>query len=266
MRTHTLIAALAVAGVVTAASASAQMIQSPSVTIETHRAGAIEYITGGVGEQERAAMRSIGNDYNLKVVTAAPSGNLLNVVDLTVADTSGTPILNAQTEGPLFYAKLPEGQYNVIAKVDGRTFQAPVRVGSGAAPELTLNIPVTATGATIATAPVRTAPAARAPAAPPSRVVHGGSRDPKATPDEYQRHISLYEIDPSAANAQAEVTLYEVYPDGTTRRVAPGATRPAPGYGDAESDADITIQIEPVPEPGAALPPPPAVIWPYAYM
>jgi hypothetical protein len=228
-----------------------------------------------VGEQERAAMRSIGNDYNLKVVTAAPSGNLLNVVDLTVTDTSGTAILNAQTEGPLFYAKLPEGQYNVIAKVDGRMFQAPVRVGTGAAPELTLNIPVTATGATIATAPVGTAPAARAPIATapatraptaPSRVVHGGSRDPKATPDEYQRHISLYEIDPSAANAQAEVTLYEVYPDGTTRRVAPGATRPAPGYGDAESDADITIKVEPVPEPGAALPPPPAVIWPDADM
>jgi hypothetical protein len=235
------------------------MVQSPSVTLETHRAGSVEYISGGVGEQERAAMRSLGNDYNLKVVMAAPTGNYLNSVDMTIADTAGTPIVNVATNGPLFYAKLPEGQYNVIAKVEGRTFQAPVRVGSGAGPELTLSIPVTSTGE-----PMRTAQSSGVQMSNPTRVYTGGSSNPRATTDETHNHISLYDIDPGAANAQAEVTLFEVYPDGTTRQVAPGSVPPRPqSYGiDADSNADVTIRVAPVPEPGAALPPPPVVITP----
>lgn len=243
MRRYVLMTAAVAASLSLATRASAlTMTEQPTTMIETHRSGSIEYITGGIGEQELAAIRSMGSNYNLKVVTAMPDGAYLNNVDLTVADARGTPILNATTQGPLFYAKLPPGRYNIIVRVNGQTVEKAVTAGSTPVPEvsLTMNAPTTA-----------------------ARPVYSGgyasNRDPRPTPEEKQGFVSLYNLDPYAANAKAQVNMYEVYPDGTARPVTPSAAGAPPS---SEETNSVTIHIEPVPEPGAALPEPPVVVSP----
>jgi hypothetical protein len=218
-------AAATVVSIGLAAAASAQTVTIQPTGMQTQRVGNVDYLSGGVGEHERAAIRSMGNDYNLKIVTGLDSGSYLDDVQLTIRDAAGTAIVDTSTDGPLFYAKLPPGQYTVEARADGRVAQRTLNVGSGTAPETFMRM-----GPGIATA-----------------------GDPKPTAEEAQGMVSLYNLDPTASQAQAQVNTYEVYPDGTTRRVDPSAVRPQLPPDDA-----VIIHIEPVPEPGA-VPLPPSV-------
>ena len=248
MRRTVLVTAAVAASFVLATRASALPPTQP-YGIETHSAGSINYMSGGVGDEERAAMRSMGTNYNLKLANTLPDGSYVGNVDLTIADSRGTPVLNTTTQGPLFYAMLPQGQYTITARANGQTVQRSLNVG-GAAPEvaLTFNSPTAAT-------------------APPANYAgnyssggytgtYAGSSNPRPTPDEKKGLVSLYELDPNAAGARAQVNAYEVLPDGTTRPVAPGTVvRP---QGGTEANG-VTIHVEPVPVPGSAVPPPAVV-------
>jgi len=248
MRRTVLMTAAAAASLVLATRASALTLNQP-LGIETHRAGSIEYMSGGVGEQERAAMRAMGGNYNLKIANTLPDGSYVGNVDVTITDGRGTPILNTTTQGPLFYATLPAGQYTVAARANGQTVQRTIQVGAGAAPEMALSFN--------APSAVSTSPApAPAYSSAPARVYYGSGANPRPTPDEKRGLVSLYELDPNAGNVRAQVNTYEVYPDGTTRAVVPGAM---PAQRAPEEAKGVTIHIEPVPEPGAATPPPAVV-------
>lgn len=57
----------------------------------------------------------------MKEAFAAYSGAYLSDVRVVVNDAHGNEIINTTTAGPLFYAELPAGKYDVKAIFDNRT-------------------------------------------------------------------------------------------------------------------------------------------------
>lgn len=88
------------------------------------------YVSGGIGLGERAALQKTAKDYNLKVTMAMKSGDYVADVEVTVENSAGKKVLQADAQGPWLYAKLPAGTYKVRADMSGQTRQRTVRIGS----------------------------------------------------------------------------------------------------------------------------------------
>jgi len=76
----------------------------------------IPYVSGGVGDDERAIMNSLAGRYNLSLEFAQTGGNFLGDVRVILR---GPVSLDALSDGPLFLVKLPAGTYNLTAVADG---------------------------------------------------------------------------------------------------------------------------------------------------
>src|SRR5215470_6670699 len=81
----------------------------------------IPYISGGVGTEEHDLLQAQSREYNVELTFAVKAGNYLADIPLTIVDNQGRKVLEAVSEGPLFYTKLPPGAYTVIAQADGQT-------------------------------------------------------------------------------------------------------------------------------------------------
>jgi hypothetical protein len=90
----------------------------------------IRFMSGGVGLEERAAMRQMAGNYNTKFIFATLSGCYLADVKLSISAAGGKTLLDLTANGPWVYAKLPEGEYHVTAVVEGKKNVQKVAVGS----------------------------------------------------------------------------------------------------------------------------------------
>ncbi len=75
----------------------------------------IRHISGGVGIEEREAMKLLAADYNLQLVFSKTSGSYVAGVRVTIENSEGKEILDALSDGPWFFADLPAGKYRVTA-------------------------------------------------------------------------------------------------------------------------------------------------------
>jgi hypothetical protein len=73
------------------------------------------FISGGVGTEERNQMLQNADQYDLELFFAANSGDYLSDVKIIVKDEHGNEVINTSAAGPLFYAELPAGRYDVKA-------------------------------------------------------------------------------------------------------------------------------------------------------
>lgn len=96
----------------------------------------IAYVTGGVGAGERSALERMSKDFNLKLVFAAKGGPFLGDVAIEIRDAAGNEVLQGRSDGPWFFAKLPPGEYRVVATDQGRAQEQKVKVGETGLPEL----------------------------------------------------------------------------------------------------------------------------------
>jgi len=85
--------------------------------------GSVPYLSGGVGLDEREALSRMVKDYNLKLSFAMTSGNYLGDVAVEIRDSAGRSALEAVSEGPWFFSKLPPGRYTVVVKGNEKTQQ-----------------------------------------------------------------------------------------------------------------------------------------------
>lgn len=92
-------------------------------------AGNVTFVSGGVGQESLDQLSSIARDFNLKLVFALNSGSYLSGVQVAIADSKGTTVVDAMSDGPWFMAKLPTGSYRVMATVAGKTEKRQVTVG-----------------------------------------------------------------------------------------------------------------------------------------
>ena len=112
-----LIVAGAIAGMLWGASAQAV------VSLEVHRQGDVSYVSGGVGDDGKSAIESVSKDFNLALTLANPSGEYLGGARVAVRDASGKAVLDADSQGPLFYAELPPGKYTIAVSEGDREAQ-----------------------------------------------------------------------------------------------------------------------------------------------
>ncbi|MCD6679039.1 MAG: hypothetical protein LT102_00040 [Burkholderiaceae bacterium] len=91
--------------------------------------GDVAYVSGGIGDDGQARTKALGRDMNLQMVFAQRNGNYLAQVDVEVADKRGNTVLDVDSSGPLLYAQLPPGRYEVTATLpQGRTIERNVDV------------------------------------------------------------------------------------------------------------------------------------------
>lgn len=86
----------------------------PRLQVQDERG--IRYVSGGVGEGERAELNAMSDQFNLRLLFAMQGGgNYLADVKVSIMNQGGETVLNATSNGPWFYVKLPLGTYTVKA-------------------------------------------------------------------------------------------------------------------------------------------------------
>ena len=100
--------------------------------LQVVREGAVAYSCGGVGADERRAMKALEPDANLKLLlVTAKRGGYLGGGELTVNDAKGASV-RIVADGPVCLLRLPAGSYRIAAAMDGTTRAAQVVIGAGA--------------------------------------------------------------------------------------------------------------------------------------
>jgi hypothetical protein len=93
-------------------------------------AGGVSYVSGGVGDDSINRLNSLAKDFNLKLVFALKKGEYVNGVKVTIANTAGKTLLDTVSEGPWFLAKLPAGNYQIVASFEGKADKRTIAVGT----------------------------------------------------------------------------------------------------------------------------------------
>ena len=89
--------------------------------------GGVEYLSGGAGEEARAAIDAQRSAFPLRLVFSLASGEYL-VADHVDVRGAGGSVFAVDNVGPMLLVKLPPGDYTVDASFGGRTEQRKVRV------------------------------------------------------------------------------------------------------------------------------------------
>lgn len=127
--THHLLPAVLL-GTLLAAGAHAEETALPAV----QHAGAIEYLSGGIGKDEAGAIRHASRQWPLTLEFAVQDGKhavFTADVRVQVRDAHRRTVLETVTDGPYLLARLQPGHYTVRAERQGRTRQQKVEVVKG---------------------------------------------------------------------------------------------------------------------------------------
>jgi len=90
----------------------------------------VSYVSGGVGTESIDRLNSLAGGFNLKLVFAGKSGAYVSGVRVSIADATGRTLLDAASEGPWFLAKLPPGNYRIVASFAGNAVKQNISVGT----------------------------------------------------------------------------------------------------------------------------------------
>jgi hypothetical protein len=105
----------------TASRAFSNEIVDSQLQAKTYKG--IPYISGGFGVEERENLRAMGKADNLELSFALQDKDYLGGAEVLIKDRNGREVLETASDGPLFFAKLPEGIYTVEATAMGKTLE-----------------------------------------------------------------------------------------------------------------------------------------------
>lgn len=95
--------------------------------------GALQYVTGGLGEAEYVSMRQAQCRFPLALEFARKSAQhdrYIADVEVRVTDAAGRRVLEVRSDGPYLLAKLPDGEYTVQATYFGHMQERAVKVAA----------------------------------------------------------------------------------------------------------------------------------------
>ncbi|MBF0321093.1 MAG: hypothetical protein HQL01_14955 [Nitrospirae bacterium] len=120
------------AEVLQTAALKAESAEVPSTaTFQTGSANGIDYIAGGIGDDDRDALNAIARSkYNIKLVFAMAAGNYVSDIPVEITNKSGKKLLEVISSGPIFYVKLPAGAYTIKAANEGITKTQNITAGT----------------------------------------------------------------------------------------------------------------------------------------
>lgn len=90
---------------------------------------AIPFVSGGIGADAIAELKAKEPQYNLKLVFSLIEGNYVADVNVVLKSAAGAAILEHVAEGPIFMARLPDGNYTATVTYRGNTQTRPIRLG-----------------------------------------------------------------------------------------------------------------------------------------
>jgi hypothetical protein len=97
----------------------------------------VAYVSGGVSHDEEAAIKSMGKRFNLKLTLADRTGGYMGGAHVRIDNVKGSPVLETQSDGPLFFAKLEPGTYKIHVTADSQDFTKMAYVKSTGQEQLT---------------------------------------------------------------------------------------------------------------------------------
>jgi hypothetical protein len=97
-------------------------VAGESTPLQPKMQNGITYLTGGIGQDQVQEMRADAREgYNLQLVFATQkSGEYVANVRVMISDAKGETLIDAVSDGPGFYAKLPAGHYKISAENRGK--------------------------------------------------------------------------------------------------------------------------------------------------
>lgn len=82
----------------------------------------IPYLSGGIGSDERAAMRSRSKEFNLHMMFSERKDDALVAgARITIADARGVKVFDLADAGPVLWTHMARGTYRVHATLNGRS-------------------------------------------------------------------------------------------------------------------------------------------------
>jgi hypothetical protein len=109
---------------------AAVTVSAQEPVLQPRTEGGITFISGGVGADEREALKKVEGDYNLRLMFAAQGGEFVADVKVTILDAKGKTVLEAVSGGPRFFAKLAPGAYRITAVNNGTPMTRTVTISS----------------------------------------------------------------------------------------------------------------------------------------
>ena len=90
--------------------------------IEIHRQQSARYVSGGVTPEEVKEMQKLAPRFPVQLYFRAEgSEDPISGVNITVRDIQGDIVLQAQSDGPMFFIDVVGGRYTIDAEYDGET-------------------------------------------------------------------------------------------------------------------------------------------------
>ena len=123
--------ALCAAGTFFAAAQTGSNSTSMTGLAMQRSAGGIDYISGGVGDEDRAAMSARQAELPFKLVLSNGGGEYIVASRLALSTPQGE-LLSVQDAGPIVMMKLPPGQYTLEVTWHGKTERRSVRATASA--------------------------------------------------------------------------------------------------------------------------------------
>lgn len=112
-------------------------VVAETTLIPVQSQGEIVFVSGGVGGDEREALRAVRDQYNLHLLfSVAGSGEYLSDAKLLIKDDKGHVVVDTQSNGPLLFAKLNPGHYRISAAWDGQQLEQNANVTTNRAVSL----------------------------------------------------------------------------------------------------------------------------------
>lgn len=129
-------------GCVPDAGNTSGFVASPAAALPAKQYRGIDYVTGGVGEDEAAALRAVASRYSMRARFTSSSGEFLSGVKVLVSQVNGALIFVATTDGPYLYAQIPSGHYRISAVSNGVERASDINVPSRGGVNVALTWPM----------------------------------------------------------------------------------------------------------------------------
>jgi hypothetical protein len=124
----------AVAAALGALMLGGAVAQAAAALPPVHKSGQVEYMSGGIGTDEAAAVEHAGKQWPLTLEFAVKDrqrADFVADVKVVVRDAKGHAALQATAGGPFLLAGLAPGHYAVAATFGGKTLHEKVDIKHG---------------------------------------------------------------------------------------------------------------------------------------
>lgn len=102
--------------------AAAPMVHAQDEQVAVEARPPIQFMSGGIGQTEEAAMRKAAKDFNLRLQFSERKDNeFVADADLRITDMQGRPVFVLLDADPMVNVNLPDGRYRVAASLHGQT-------------------------------------------------------------------------------------------------------------------------------------------------